>query len=340
MGEIQDSKFAIALRKFNELLNNYFPSSRTSSTDVKLTACLSELVNLLKASGAAIFVLSPDEKSLIPISIIGAEMSDKLAIPLSETSIVTSTFLNGKSKIATNLEQEELFFSTAATPKSCLSTFFGTKKNMGMLFLWSCEPTIFEIDDLEICKLFTSYVAVLEEVDMLSSKLIESVAVDPLSGLFNLRQFEQKLHLETSRAKRYGLVFSLIVTEIDNYVEYNRKCGSLLGNLALSDVASIFLKEIREFDFAARIGEYRFSVILPETGRLGALSLARRLGEKVGSYPFPAPEDHKSIPISLSTGISSYPSGANNEEELVENAVQALESAKREGPGTIKIWEA
>ena len=167
----------------------------------------------------------------------------------------------------------------------------------------------------------------------------ENLIVDPLTGLHNRRQFEYRLQQEAHRAERYTLTVSLIIFDIDNLEEYNNTCGHMLGNLALSDIASIFNRGAREVDFVARIGGDEFALILPETNRLGALRVADRLRGDVAAYPFPIPDDRTSANLTVSAGISSYPGSADNEQDLLARAYRALELAKSEGTDSVKLWE-
>jgi len=173
----------------------------------------------------------------------------------------------------------------------------------------------------------------------LGDRLEENIVIDPLTGLHNRRQFEYRLDQETHRAERYTLTVSLIIFDIDNLDEYNNICGHMLGNLALSDIASIFRQGAREVDFIARVGGDEFALILPETNRLGAVKVADRLRGDVASYPFPIPNDRKSASLTVSAGIASYPGSADNERDLLARAYEALDSAKSQGANTIKLWE-
>jgi len=140
-------------------------------------------------------------------------------------------------------------------------------------------------------------------------------------------------------AKRYTLTLSLVVIDIDAFGKYNEACGQMLGNLALSDMASILIKGTREVDFVARIGGDEFALVLPETNRLGALQLTERLRSEVASYPFPLPEDVTSLNITVSAGISNFTSAAGVDGDLLATAHIALDHARAQGPDTIKLWD-
>jgi diguanylate cyclase (GGDEF)-like protein len=194
-------------------------------------------------------------------------------------------------------------------------------------------------EDIPALSLFAYYMAMLMDVDDLGDRLGEHLVTDPLTGLHNRKQFDHKLRQELLRARRYTLSVSLVVMDIDNLEDYNAACGHMLGNLALSDIASILLKGTREIDFVSRIGGDEFGLILPETNRLGALRLTDRLRSEVAAYPFPAPENSASVNLTVSAGIANFPASTGSDEELLAKAFRALELAKKEGPDSIKLWE-
>jgi diguanylate cyclase (GGDEF)-like protein len=178
----------------------------------------------------------------------------------------------------------------------------------------------------------------LLEVDDLSERLGENMLLDPLTGLHNRKQFDKRLRDEVMRASRYSINLSLVVFDIDNLEAYNDSCGHMMGNLALSDIASVLGKSAREVDFIARIGGDEFGVILPETTRLGAIRFADRIRSQVAAYPFPVPEDETSTNLTICAGVSNYPSTSGDELRLLACAYDALSQAKQVGPDNIKLY--
>jgi diguanylate cyclase (GGDEF)-like protein len=211
--------------------------------------------------------------------------------------------------------------------------------SIGVLLAYSDEPEIFAASDLSALAVFAYYVALLLAYDELGERLGENLVTDPLTGLLNRKQFASRLEQEVLRAQRYTLTVSLMVFSVDNFEEYVARCGDMLGNLALSDIAAILNRGAREVDLVARTAHDRFAAVLPETNRLGALQLAYRLRSDVASYPFPAPDDGSGVPLGLSAGVANFPSSAADTKELLSRAEEALESAVKRGPSTIKLYD-
>ncbi|MBU4173764.1 MAG: GGDEF domain-containing protein [Actinobacteria bacterium] len=327
-----------ALKHFNRLVRDYLPTSRHSTTSVKLAACLTEAAAAFNASGAVIMTGKTGGETLALIAQHGAELPSDFTVASRSDCLLARCFTRGKPDVREDLSgiETELLPGIEVASAALLPIKSG-RSPLGALVLWSNEAN--HAWDLTAISPFAYYIAVLLEVDQLGDKLEENLVIDPLTGLHNRKQFEYRLHQEVHRAERYTLTISLIIFDIDNLDEYNSTCGHMLGNLALSDIASIFQKGAREVDFVARIGGDEFALILPETNRLGAIKVADRLRGDVASYPFPIPDDRTSASLTVSAGISSYPGSADNEHDLLTNAYRALGSAKAEGTDSIKLWE-
>jgi len=334
-------RIAAALRGYLKLLEDFFPASRKASSMVKLAACLTEVTTTFAASGGAILTGVPGGNTLAVAAYTGADLSGEPPITKDDGSFPARCYSRGKPEVAPDLAEGnvKLLGSVRASSAACVPIRSG-QAMLGVVLLWSDQKGCFEQADIAPVSLFGCYVATLLEIDELSTRLEESLVIDPLTGLHNRFQFDHRLSLEVRRAQRYSLNVSLLVFDVDHLEEYNQSCGHMLGNLALSDIASIFNKGAREVDFLARVGEDEFAIILPETGRLGAIRLAERLRSEVAAYPFPIPENRVPVPVTVSGGISSFPNCGDNEHDLVARAYQALDDAKREGANIVKLWES
>lgn len=332
-------KAMAAFNRYRRLLEDYSPTSRNSSTSVKLAACLTEATTIWSATGGAILTGVPGGGTLAIAAQRGADLPRDLKVPVSGSGPVERCYSLEKHLVADLPEDgAELLPGVDAASAACVS-MKASSSTQGLLVLWFSEPGHFEQSDLNILSLFGYYAGILLEVDLLGERLEENLIIDPLTGLSNRRQFDHRLGLEVKRAERYTLNVSLVVMKVDNLDEYNDACGHMLGNLALSDIALIIDKGTREVDTIARIDEDEFALVLPETNRLGALKLADRLREEVSAYPFPVPKEGDTASLTMSAGIATYPGSAKDARELVAQAHRALENARERGPNLAQIWE-
>lgn len=154
---------------------------------------------------------------------------------------------------------------------------------------------------------------------------------DPLTGLFNLRQFWLSLDHELKRARRYRRHCSLAMIDIDWFKQYNDRHGHPRGDEVLREAAAVFRGCLRTSDIAARYGGEEFVVIMPETGRNLALLAGEKLRRAVEEHPFPLRETQPGGALTVSIGIATFPDDAEDGRKLVEAADRALYRAKEAG---------
>jgi diguanylate cyclase (GGDEF)-like protein len=181
------------------------------------------------------------------------------------------------------------------------------------------NPTIVELDELETTE--------------------RSAVTDSLTGLHNRRYFDSALDIESRRSMRYGLVLSLLLLDLDLFKPINDLHGHRFGDLVLTRVGEILRRAVRDSDLACRFGGEEFAVILPETGRLGAFSLAERVRQGV-QRAFDKPFEGLQLELSVSGGVATFPVDGGNAESLVEGADRAMYLAKKTGRNRIVLYHS
>jgi diguanylate cyclase (GGDEF)-like protein len=87
--------------------------------------------------------------------------------------------------------------------------------------------------------------------------------------------------------------------------------------------------ELRTSDVIAKYGGDEFVIILPQTDREGARTLAERIRAAVEVHEFPGEEE--GMRITSSMGIAQFPEDGELTRDLLESADNALYDAKRSG---------
>jgi len=159
---------------------------------------------------------------------------------------------------------------------------------------------------------------------------------DDLTRLYNSRYLNQVLRRETKRASRSGRPLSLLFMDLDGFKQVNDTYGHLCGSQALVEAAALIRGCARETDVVARFGGDEFSLILPDTGREGAVSVAERILERVDEHTFLA-EDGLAVRLTASIGVATLPDVAGSAEELIRAADMAMYRVKESGKNGIHV---
>jgi len=153
---------------------------------------------------------------------------------------------------------------------------------------------------------------------------------DPLTGLYNRRQFNNLLEYEIGRSERHKHEFSLLLLDLDDFKDVNDSYGHPTGDQVLVGVAEILRKHLRKGDLATRIGGDEFAILLMETGSAGALQVAEKLGGALRAHAFTSPGGRR-FHITTSIGVVVYPRDARTEDDLLSGVDIAMYRAKELG---------
>lgn len=165
----------------------------------------------------------------------------------------------------------------------------------------------------------------------------ERSITDGLTGVYNRRYFNQRLHEEQQKGQRYRRPFSLIILDIDHFKLCNDKLGHLAGDSILKQMATLLRDQTRKVDIVARFGGEEFAVILPETGYDGALLTAEKIRQGISDFEF---RDQELLPqksVTASVGFSTFPLHGPSSETIIHIADEALYSAKQTGRNRVGL---
>ncbi len=147
---------------------------------------------------------------------------------------------------------------------------------------------------------------------------------DSLTGVLNRRTFTERLEDEISRSRRILMPLSMITIDVDGFHRLNERVGFQQADAILKAIATILKKTTRANDVIARTGPDEFTILLPHTGHTGAAIKAERLRRLVESTKFPLLGTQASGQVTVSAGVSEYPSLCSDGESLVRSADEAL----------------
>ena len=152
---------------------------------------------------------------------------------------------------------------------------------------------------------------------------------DMLTHLPNRRMFRDRLEQELLKSQRARLSLALLFIDLDQFKEVNDTLGHDMGDMLLKEAARRITECVRTSDTVARLGGDEFTVVLselPDNSHVERIAqdIIARLAE-----PFQLRDEL--VYISASVGITMYPDDADNLEQLLKNADQAMYVAKNQG---------
>jgi diguanylate cyclase (GGDEF)-like protein len=162
--------------------------------------------------------------------------------------------------------------STGTVSSSLRVPMLHQEKRIGSLSLTNKRGAAdFTADDEVIIGGLAAQAAVSVENARLYQRLVENAATDPLTGLYNRREFERQL----ANMPRRG--FAVLAIDVDNLKPVNDEYGHEAGDAVLRAVAAAMNGLRRSGDLLARVGGDEFAALLLDTDEEGALQVAERM---------------------------------------------------------------
>ena len=195
----------------------------------------------------------------------------------------------------------------------------------GNLWLEVIYPLIFSIFAFT-CAYIIKYLIKSRDFE-LQYKL---ATTDGLTELYNHRYFQEQIRMQVEQSKRYNTSFSLIIIDIDFFKKFNDTFGHQSGDAVLREVAQTLKRNVRATDIVCRYGGEEMSIILPNTPKEEALSTAQKICSRVAQKKFKL-FSGKETNVTISLGVSTYPSDGESAVDIIEAADKRLYNAKNNG---------
>lgn len=172
--------------------------------------------------------------------------------------------------------------------------------------------------------------AMFDETRQRNRRLKELSITDSLTGLYYGWYVQHRCREEVARAKRHQYPIACLMLDVDNFKRVNDGYGHPAGNAVLAQLGRLLKASTRASDIAGRYGGEEFLLILPQTGRGEALTLAERLRRTVADHAFKV--GGAVLNVTVSVGVAAFPDvSVIGHETLVRQADRAMYQAKLDG---------
>ncbi len=183
-------------------------------------------------------------------------------------------------------------------------------------------------------------VVVFHDVSQLQSmarRMAFLASHDPLTGLLNRREFEERLKAVLETARSENVDHALLYLDLDQFKIVNDTCGHIAGDELLKQLAHHLAREIRSSDVLARLGGDEFGIILERCSVDKARRIADGLRQFIKDFRFVWQQ--RSFEIGVSIGLVPITTESGNLTDVLAAADSACYVAKDEGRNRIHLYQ-
>ncbi|MBT9613854.1 MAG: EAL domain-containing protein [Burkholderiales bacterium] len=178
----------------------------------------------------------------------------------------------------------------------------------------------------------------LEERKRVEQSIRHMAHHDALTGLPNRALFRDRLTHAMAQADRYHQKLAVMFLDLDRFKAINDTLGHNVGDQLLKIAAERLRSCVRDCDTVARLGGDEFTVVVEDIIEdHDAASVAQKILDTL-SQPFNL-YGHE-VFISVSVGVTLYPSDDENADNLLRNADSAMYRAKENGRNNFQFYVA
>ena len=211
-------------------------------------------------------------------------------------------------------------------------------ENLGSIVLERLNPVPFTAREKEhlvmIGKVMGTAIYWIKEYD----KIYQDATHDGLSKLLNHQTFKERFQDEILRAERFQQYMTVMMFDLDKFKRINDTLGHPYGDYVIEMVSNILKENVRAIDLVARYGGEEFVVILINTKSENAMPVGKRIVQNVADYPFSM--NGQDVNMTISAGMSEYPTHHKSMRDLIDFADQAMYHTKNQGGNNIILFDS
>ena len=198
---------------------------------------------------------------------------------------------------------------------------------LGAIVLGHAQTSFFSADDRSIAQAAADVCSTAARNVQLSEELRRLTNLDPLTGLFNQRYFQNAVAQEIARARRHKKDFALVAIDLRDFRSINKQLGMEGGDDLLRKIAAALRTSLRNNDVIARYTADRFAVLLPEVAAEGLSVVLQKLQRSIEAI------QAGTTTLSVNLARAQYPHDGGSEIEVIKALMTRLEASKRQSSG-------
>ena len=169
-----------------------------------------------------------------------------------------------------------------------------------------------------------------------AARLSNLASHDPLTGLLNRREFEQRVRATVEHREAEEGQHAVLYLDLDQFKVVNDTSGHAAGDELLRQVGALLRPRLREGDVLARLGGDEFGVLLPHCPPSPALRIAEALRKAIVDFRFAW--KNRSFTIGVSIGLVNLAEGPHTLASVLSAADAACYLAKDKGRNRVQVY--
>ncbi len=167
-------------------------------------------------------------------------------------------------------------------------------------------------------------------------KIIQMANYDNLTGLPNRRLLMNYLNQAITLVGRRAIYVAILFIDLDRFKLINDTLGHSAGDDLLREVAERLKKCVRLSDTVGRLGGDEFIVLLPDIEQMDDIII---ICNRIYSiFESPVKLGEQEVSVTMSIGISIYPTDGDDGAKLLRKADFAMYRAKSDGKSCYRFY--
>ncbi len=171
------------------------------------------------------------------------------------------------------------------------------------------------------------------KIDTLNFEIDKLSKFDEVTNIYKRLYFFEIANKYFEAAKRKNFPLSVMIIDIDNFKEINRKFGHKIGDEVLKTIANYLKNELRKSDVLGRFGGDEF-IIISFSSKDELYTFAKRIKNKISNLKI----GDINLNLMLSIGIAQK-NNYENLPQVIKKAEEAILLAKQKGGNRVDYLE-